>query len=325
MVKLLLAAIASVALGAGNYKLKKHKTFNGMEIISGNKEDIQNFKNELDREIDSIKGHADDRIETRYNNLKHIIQKQMIHEVVESIQPITIDGRPWNKTLGLPPLRGSYKSKTLAHDLKSLGYKKDGTSDASTEGVLPDDHYCKNRVPNEGEMQCCKGENTECYTTAGCFCDESCYTKYGDCCTDHFETCYAELKLCLIQVDDNAAGASHGNTSPANHNNYVESQTSDSVQQASDNQLNNQAKKIQARNFQIQPGHAGQADACCLGVPYNSMEEHYDNPNYEKMCCNDVVTWVDTSINGINCPSDDQEEEFRSTEENDLSSWLGKK
>lgn len=98
--------------------------YHRFSIISGNKEDIQNFKNEIEKEIDNIKGHADERIETRYNSLKQIIQKQMIHEVVESIQPITIDGRPWNKTLGLPPLRGSYKSKALAHDLKSLGYKK---------------------------------------------------------------------------------------------------------------------------------------------------------------------------------------------------------
>merc|ERR1712088_260784 len=29
-----------------------------------------------------------------------------------------------------------------------------------------------------------------------------CYTKYGDCCTDHFVKCYQKLKLCLISIDD---------------------------------------------------------------------------------------------------------------------------
>ena len=43
MVKLLLAAIASVAVGAGNYKLKKHKTFNGMEMQTM----IKIFKSEI--------------------------------------------------------------------------------------------------------------------------------------------------------------------------------------------------------------------------------------------------------------------------------------
>jgi len=323
MVKILFAALVSVAFGAGNYKgkLTSHKTFNGMEIVSGSKGDIENFKNDLDREIEHIQEAGDDKIENRYNNLKQIIQKQMISEVVESIQPITIDGRPWNKTLGLPPLRGSYKSKTLAHDLKSLGYKKD--ADDGVKGVLPDDHYCKNRQVGDGEIKCCKGENTECYTTAGCFCDESCYTKYGDCCTDHFETCYADLKLCLVSVDANASQNPNGSTTPEQHSNYIDAQESDQAQEASDNQLaSQQAKNIMVRNFKIEPVQAGSANSCCLGVPYNSNEESYDTHelDLQKSCCNGVVTWADQGI----CP-DERDDEFANYSNDmgeSMSHWL---
>ena len=62
---------------------------------------------------------------------------------------------------------------------------------------LPKEHYCQFRA----EEQCCDREDQNCYTVAGCFCDEACFTTYGDCCQDHFVSCYDKLGLCLEDVD----------------------------------------------------------------------------------------------------------------------------
>lgn len=198
-----------------------------------------------------------------------------------------MDGRPWNQTMKSPPLRGSYDSITLTSDLEQLGLKKS----ADGKEILPKSHYCKYRTPSEidgDKYSCCVGENTECYTAAGCFCDESCYTKYGDCCTDHFLTCYEHLKLCLIRVDtannDAETSASNHKVSQGQRDNYVKAQDQG-------------ADLIQGRSatFGGPDGPSGpkpqhiEPNACCLQAPFNTNEQN-DVGDF-KNCCRGVLTF----------------------------------
>jgi len=110
----------------------------------------------------------------------------------------------WNKTQGPPP-RGWYnlKFELTYHEKSNDIIKKSGLSGETTETFdfkWPDEHYCRFRNVN-GE-QCCDREDQNCFTDAGCFCDEACYTIYGDCCQDHWVTCYDDLKLCLKNPKD---------------------------------------------------------------------------------------------------------------------------
>jgi hypothetical protein len=220
----------------------------------------------------------------------------MVKDVLGAIHPLTIDGRPWNSSLGVPPLRGSYASIALNSDLEQLGLKKAGDTGAE---ILPHSHYCKYRTPTEVDgdrYSCCIGENTECYTTAGCFCDESCYTKYGDCCTDHFLTCYEHLKLCLIKVDTTGAStddaATAGKVSPNRKSDYMESQMSE-----------DDGGMIQGRSALLDgdtpsPAHV-EPNACCLQVPFHTNEQNENGQT--RTCCKGVLTY---SV----CHDEEQEE-----------------
>jgi len=112
----------------------------------------------------------------------------------------------WNSTMGPPP-RGWYKAEFFMQNQESnnLVIKKSGET-GETKATFnfeahPKEHYCKYRIDDTGENdECCDAEDQNCYTKAGCYCDKACFTVYGDCCTDHFVTCYDDLRLCLTKV-----------------------------------------------------------------------------------------------------------------------------
>lgn len=119
--------------------------------------------------------------------------------------------QPWNMTQGPPP-RGWYKAKfNMEFDLSNtLVIKKSGdmmeTKDTFDFTKYGKDHYCRYRNDDEGENEgCCNAEDQNCYTQAGCFCDTACFTTYGDCCTDHYVTCYDDLGLCLKKFNTRSA------------------------------------------------------------------------------------------------------------------------
>lgn len=117
----------------------------------------------------------------------------------------------WNYTMGPPPRRW-YKAKfglEYSPETNDNIIKKSGENGETTEdfdfGALTKDHYCRYReAGTEREGQCCTEEDDHCYTKAGCYCDVACFTVYGDCCTDHFVTCYEDLNLCLKKITNKA-------------------------------------------------------------------------------------------------------------------------
>jgi len=294
--KITLATLALSASAKKKSGLRMHRQQNGLDVISGEESEIENLRRNLDREVNTIQNskntnvnlnNAGDKIKSKYSSLKLMIQQQMVKDVIRAIHPLTMDGMPWNKTMHTPPLRGSYDSITLTSDLEQLGLKK--SSDGKE--ILPKSHYCKYRTPSEvdgDKYSCCVGENTECYTSAGCFCDESCYTKYGDCCTDHFLTCYEHLKLCLIRVDtannDAETAASQNKVSQGQREKYVKAQDSG-------------ADLIQGRSATFggpdgpqgpKPQHI-EPNACCLQAPFNTNEQN--EVGDFKNCCRGVLTY----------------------------------
>lgn len=308
MVKFMLKAAALLALFSGASALKKNRMANGLNVVSGEADELARFKNKLDKKLEQIERSnvptprdlhdAADKISGKYASLKLMIQQQMVKDVIKAIHPLTLDGLPWNSSMGTPPLRGSYDSVTLSSDLEQLGLKK---STPDGKEILPHSHYCKYRTPSEvngDKYSCCIGENTECYTTAGCFCDESCYTKYGDCCTDHFLTCYEHLKLCLIRVDTTGSNdvqeiANNGKIHKGQQDQYMQ------------NQIADEEDLIMGRSAQL-PGDEGpgpkathvEPNACCLQSPFNTNEQN--DKGQTKSCCKGVLTF-DT------CVDEDQE------------------
>lgn len=292
----------AAAVKKNGQRLKKNMLRNGMRVVSGEEEEIEAFRNDLDRRLHDIdRMHPDhdetvDQINNKYSNLKQMIQRQMVNDVMRNIHPLTMEGLPWNSTIGMPPLRGSYNSIQLSTELEQLGLKK--SSDGKE--ILPKSHYCKYRNPSEVDndrYSCCVGENTECYTTAGCFCDESCYTKYGDCCTDHFLTCYQHLKLCLIKVDSSSGGtvteSTPGRVTPKQVTNYEKAQTQLPPTLGDANFL----RSGQGRPSNPRPEHL-EPNACCLQVPYHTGEEN--GSGQTRKCCNGVLTYNF-------CPSSEEE------------------
>lgn len=306
--KITLATLALSTSAKKKNGLRMHRQQNGLDVISGEESEIENLRRNLDREVNTIQkskntnvnlNNAGDKISQKYSSLKLMIQQQMVKDVIRAIHPLTMDGRPWNVTMHSPPLRGSYDSITLTSDLEQLGLKK--SSDGKE--ILPKSHYCKYRTPSEvdgDKYSCCVGENTECYTSAGCFCDESCYTKYGDCCTDHFLTCYEHLKLCLIRVDtannDAETAASQNKVSQGQREKYVKAQDSG-------------ADLIQGRSATFggpdgpqgpKPQHI-EPNACCLQAPFNTNEQN--EVGDFKNCCRGLLTY-DV------CTDENEEESF---------------
>jgi len=308
MVKfVLLSACIALLSTSTQAKLKKNRLASGLSVVSGENEEIERFRNKLDKKLSDIERKhpeplesldgAANKISEKYSSLKLMIQKQMVKDVLGGIHPLTIDGRPWNSSLGVPPLRGSYASIALNSDLEQLGLKKAGDNGGAE--ILPHSHYCKYRTPTEVDgdrYSCCIGENTECYTTAGCFCDESCYTKYGDCCTDHFLTCYEHLKLCLIKVDTTGASsedaAASGKVGSKRKSDYMNSQL-----------MEEDAGMIQGRSALLDgdspsPAHV-EPNACCLQVPFHTNEQNEQGQT--RTCCKGVLTY---SV----CHEEEQEE-----------------
>lgn len=113
-----------------------------------------------------------------------------------------------------PPPRRWYKAKfglEYSPETNDNIIKKSGENGETMEdfdfGVLTKDHYCRYRGEGtDEEGQCCSEENDHCYTKAGCYCDVACFTVYGDCCTDHFVTCYEDLNLCLKKITNKTPG-----------------------------------------------------------------------------------------------------------------------
>jgi len=109
----------------------------------------------------------------------------------------------WNNTMGTAPPRGWYRMRMEAVEgidpnqiIKKSGLE--GKTSVSFDFNLPNEHYCRYRKTET----CCDREDQNCFTEAGCFCDEACFTTYGDCCQDHFVSCYDKLGLCLQDADD---------------------------------------------------------------------------------------------------------------------------
>lgn len=173
--------------------------------------------------------------------------------------------RPWNVTHGAPP-RGWYKLRfqgEYGFDQNEL-IKKSGlegrTATSFDFSVLGEEHYCRYR--NVNNEQCCDREDTNCYTTAGCFCDEACYTIYGDCCQDHYVTCYDDLKLCLKKTEDQLDKPKKAT------NKYVEAMENEKLD----------ARAMRHDATKPVPGHVA-PNACCGVSSFNDQQDCCINEN----------------------------------------------
>jgi len=175
----------------------------------------------------------------------------------------------WNETMGPPP-RGWYRAKFQfdTNDNNNEVIKKSGDMGQTIRNFdfkeLSKDHYCRFRNDDEGEDDsCCDEEDQNCYTRAGCYCDTACFTVYGDCCTDHFVTCYDDLKLCLKKVKS-ATSAEDGSEPkvnlPGNHEKGG---------------AKNRANLLMDVGLSNNPEHV-EPDSCCGQEEYNAS----------KQCCN---------------------------------------
>lgn len=194
----------------------------------------------------------------------------------------------WNETMGPPP-RGWYKAeffmdKKLSNNeiIKKSG--DDGQTKANFDfAKYPNEHYCRFRNDDTGiDDECCTEEDQNCYTKAGCYCDTACFTIYGDCCTDHFVTCYDDLKLCLKKKSPDASDAKEDAPVdlPGNHSSR---------------------KPILARadlqnDFVANPVHVD-ANACC------GQEEYNDSM---KCCLTDGATRRLGSFEKNECESEEE-------------------
>jgi len=197
----------------------------------------------------------------------------------------------WNFTMGAPP-RGWYKLKFDAENGvdSNTVLRKSGESGQTMSTFnfdeFGEEHYCRYRKSEDGD-QCCDGEDQNCYTKAGCFCDIACFTVYGDCCTDHFVSCYDDLRLCLrdnVKVENKEEQTSEGKQNikalaPRSHN-----------------------KDVLRQDFtsptRVEP------DSCCGQTAYNKEED----------CC--VERGGQRTTTGKACPGyGDTEEETEEEEE----------
>jgi len=200
----------------------------------------------------------------------------------------------WNYTMGPPPRRW-YKAKfglEYSPETNDNIIKKSGENGETTEdfdfGALTKDHYCRYReAGTEREGQCCTEEDDHCYTKAGCYCDVACFTVYGDCCTDHFVTCYEDLSLCLKKVNNNP-------------------QTAIAKELQGVNQKKNDKKLITPR-MQFDSNSHVVPNACCGQTEYNDgVECCHKNANGKKVF----------KIDAPNSPcAESSEYEYEETEE----------
>lgn len=243
-------------------------------------------------ELDNVKASIGDILEESKNRKKRGLGDSFgIKELIIKQIAAQLDAKfrvHFDMEMGEEPPRGAYDFQEMEAQLVHTGLKKD----ADDYGVLPlpKSHYCRYRVPTEengDNDNCCEGENKQCFTEAGCFCDESCYTKYGDCCTDHFVKCYQKLKLCLIAIDDEKA-EKEMKESPEKAANHISQKKNQEYMDALGPE--NFEDLIMARKFggfMQKPTHLT-PNECCGQKPYNSADE---KDNKFPVCCAGELTW----------------------------------
>lgn len=269
-------------------------TDHGVTLLRGTTDELQDVRDSISKlleEKDQVNNRKKRDVESGMGSLslKELITHQIAMKIDNEFAVNFDDVRG--------PMRGAYQSELVDQSLIRTGLKKD----AEEYGILPlpKSHYCRYRIPTElngDTTNCCKGENKQCYTEAGCFCDESCYTKYGDCCTDHFVKCYQFLKLCLISVDD-AAAQKQDDQNEDDYNNNSNHKIS-SKNQEKYAAINGLEELLTMRAFgktflthkptQLTP------DQCCGQKPYNSGDE--DDQQRNPLCCEQNLHWVHAGI-----------------------------
>jgi len=267
-------------------------TDHGITLLRGSSSELDEVRESIAKLLEDADLKKLDRKKRNVDNgfgslsLKELITHQIAMKIDQQFRVDLLDGQE-------SPSRGAYQSAEVDKQLIRTGLKKD----AEEYGILPlpKSHYCRYRVPTEingDNDNCCEGENKQCYTDAGCFCDESCYTKYGDCCTDHFVKCYQKLKLCLISIDDEKAEKQKEETSDDYNNkkNHAISNMDYKKYQAQ----NELEAVLQARSFggflehrptQLAP------DDCCGQKPYNSDDTN--DMGLHPLCCDGMLHYRD--------------------------------
>lgn len=275
-------------------KIITEVTDHGITLIRGTSDELEEVKNSIaslysDIEKNELDKNNSEKRKKRSVNvtLKELIMQQI---AMKLDREFAVD---FAEELG--PNRGAYKFAELEHQLLATGLKKD----ADEYGLLPlpKSHYCRYRNPTEingDNDNCCQGENKQCYTEAGCFCDESCYTKYGDCCTDHFVKCYQKLKLCLISIDDEAADkeVKEEQDMYKQHPQHISAKRFEEYASANDFSQVIGARAFGLNGFQKHPEHIT-PNACCAQKPYNSEHEKTlsDGRSTYPLCCSGDLSW----------------------------------
>jgi len=264
-------------------------TEHGMTLLKGSSEELDQVKASINEIMDDAKNRRSKRGLGDSFGIKELIIRQIASQLDRRFAV------NFNWEAGESPARGAYNYAEMESQLVSTGLKKD----ADDYGVLPlpRSHYCRYRVPTEvgkDTDNCCEGENKQCYTEAGCFCDESCYTKYGDCCTDHFVKCYQKLKLCLISIDDEKA-EKEKNESAEQYNsqkNHISQKQANEYARSFGEQFEDVMQAKRMGGFFSQPDHLT-PNECCAQKPYNSQDQDKDG-NFP-FCCAGELTWAGSS------------------------------
>lgn len=276
-------------------------TDHGITLLRGTSSELDEVKADIHKLLQDVENSSSDRKKRSVSDNQPNPGSMSLRELITHQIAMKIHADfavHFDSEYGVP--RGAYLSKQVDDQLIRTGLKKD----ADEYGILPlpKSHYCRYRIPTEvdGDTEpCCEGENKQCYTDAGCFCDESCYTKYGDCCTDHFVKCYQRLKLCLISIDDEKAEAQAQTDEDAynNQGNHVISQKGNN-EYAAYSDLEN---AIQARAFggflEPRPTHLV-PNECCGQKPYHT-DEMNDRGEYP-ICCLGMLHY---RLEGSDCDS----------------------
>lgn len=263
-------------------------TDHGITLLKGSDIELDAVKQSINEIMDDASRNREKRgLMSNSVNIKELIMQQIAAQLDQRFA-VAFDFEA-----GEEPQRGAYHYAEMESQLYSTGLKKD----ADDYGVLPlpKSHYCRYRKPTEVDGDndnCCEGENKQCYTEAGCFCDESCYTKYGDCCTDHFVKCYQKLKLCLISIDDEKSEKEdkEGN----GKKNFITEKNSNEYARVFSDEEKFQARMTQRSMFLTKPDHIT-PNECCGQKPYNSADERVDQRtgfSTYPMCCSGELEWA---------------------------------
>lgn len=279
-------------------KIISEVTEHGITLLRGTSEELDEVKASIADLYHDVENKNSDRKKRSVNQASATLKELIMRQIAMKLdREFSVD---YDEEFG--PDRGDYKFAELEHQLLATGLKKD----ADEYGLLPlpKSHYCRYRIPTEinGDTDnCCIGENKQCYTEAGCFCDESCYTKYGDCCTDHFVKCYQKLKLCLISIDDDAADkeAQEKPEMYKNHPQHISAKRFEEYASANDFSEVIGARAFGLTGFQKHPEHIT-PNACCAQKPYNSEHEKplSDGRSTYPLCCSGDLSW---ELPGTSC------------------------